>query len=89
MKKTLKFKRFLEMNERKRIGEKIREERKKKGLTQEMLAEKTGMQRINISRIEQCKCSAGFDTLQRIAEALDMKVDFVKKSIEIGQIQHQ
>lgn len=69
------------MNERKRIGEKIREERKKKGLTQEMLAEKTGMQRTHISRIEQGKCSTGFDLLQRIAEALDMKVDFVKKSI--------
>lgn len=51
------------MNERKRIGERIREERKKKGLTQEMLAQKVGMQRAHISRIEQGKCSTGFDLL--------------------------
>ena len=65
------------MNERKRIGERIREERKKKGLTQEMLAQKVGMQRAHISRIEQGKCSTGFDLLQRIAEALGKNIDLI------------
>lgn len=67
------------MNERKRIGERIREERKKKGLTQEMLAQKVGMQRAHISRIEQGKCSTGFDLLQRIAEALGCEIDFIER----------
>lgn len=65
------------MNERKRIGEKIRDERKKKGLTQEMLAQQIGMQRAHISRIEQGKCSTGFDLLQRIAEALEKSIDMI------------
>ena len=68
------------MNERKRIGERIREERKKKGITQEMLAQKVGMQRTHISRIEQGKCSTGFDLLQRIAEVLDMRIDIVNSN---------
>ena len=65
------------MNERKRIGERIREERKKKGFTQEILAQKVSMQRAHISRIEQGKCSTGFDLLQRIAEALEKNIDLI------------
>ena len=65
------------MNERKRIGERIREERKEKGFTQEILAQKVGMQRAHISRIEQGKCSTGFDLLQRIAEALEKNIDMI------------
>ena len=63
--------------ERQRIGQRIADLRKQHGLTQQDLANKTGMQRNHISRIESGKYSVGFDTLQLIAEQFDMKVDFV------------
>lgn len=66
------------MNEqRQRIGQRIADLRKQHGLTQQDLANKTGMQRNHISRIESGKYSVGFDTLQLIAEQFDMKVDIV------------
>jgi transcriptional regulator with XRE-family HTH domain len=65
------------MNERERIGAKIKEERKKRGLTQQQLAELSQIQRANIIRIEQGKYSAGFDILQRIASAMNMKIDLI------------
>lgn len=61
--------------ERQRIGQRIADLRKQHGLTQQDLANKTGMQRNHISRIESGKYSVGFDTLQLIAEQFDMKVD--------------
>ena len=55
---------------RKRIGQRIADLRKAKGMTQQDLADLTGNQRNHISRIESGKYSVGFDTLQAIAEAL-------------------
>ena len=69
------------MNERERIGKLISELRKEKNMTAEELAAKTGLQRPNISRIEAGKYSTGLDLLSKIAEALDCKVDFVKKAL--------
>jgi transcriptional regulator with XRE-family HTH domain len=63
--------------ERQRIGQRIADLRKAKGMTQQDLADRTGNQRNHISRIESGKYSVGFDTLQTIAEQFDMKVDFV------------
>ena len=63
--------------ERQRIGQRIADLRKQHGLTQQDLANKTGMQRNHISRIESGKYSVGFDTLQLIAEQFDMKVDII------------
>ena len=63
--------------ERQRIGQRIADLRKAKGMTQQDLAERTGNQRNHISRIESGKYSVGFDTLQTIAEQFDMKVDIV------------
>lgn len=63
--------------ERQRIGQRIADLRKQHGLTQQDLANKTGMQRNHISRIESGKYSVGFDTLQLIAEQFDMKVDIM------------
>lgn len=65
--------------ERQRIGQRIAELRKQKGLTQQDVADRIGMQRNNISRIEQGKYSVGFDTLQTIAEEFGMTIDFVNK----------
>lgn len=56
--------------ERQRIGQRISALRYQKGITQQALADMTGLQRNHISRIESGKYSVGFDTLQAIAEAL-------------------
>jgi transcriptional regulator with XRE-family HTH domain len=63
--------------QRQRIGQRIAEIRKEKGLTQQDLADRTGIQRNHISRIEQGRYSVGFDTLQMIAEAMGGNVEIV------------
>ena len=65
------------MVERQRIGMRVAEERRKRGLTQQQLADMTGMKQANIARIEAGRYSVRFDTLQAIAEAMDMKVDLI------------
>lgn len=63
--------------ERQRIGQRIADLRKAKGMTQQDLADMTGNQRNHISRIESGKYSVGFDTLQAIAEALGGTIDII------------
>ena len=62
-----------------RIGLKISELRKKKGLTQEQLSEIAGLQRTHVGRIEAGKYEVTGWVLQAIAEALGMTLDIVKK----------
>ena len=68
--------------ERERIGQRIADLRKEKGMTQQGLADIVGMQRNHISRIEAGKYSVGFDTLQAIAEALGMTVDIIDPGLQ-------
>ena len=63
--------------ERQRIGQRIADLRKQKGMTQQDLANLTGNQCNHISRIESGKYSVGFDTLQAIAEALGGTIDII------------
>lgn len=64
------------MNEvRERIGQRIANLRKEQGMTQAELAERTGIQRAHITRIEAGRYSVGIDLLQKIAEALGKNVD--------------
>ena len=65
--------------ERQRIGQRIADLRKQKGMTQQDLADITGNQRNHISRIESGKYSVGFDTLQTIADALDADIRIVPR----------
>ena len=65
--------------ERERIGARIAELRKAKGLTQEQLAEKAGFTQSNIWRIENGKYSVGIDILTAIADALEASVEIIKK----------
>ncbi len=51
-----------------RLGEMLREERKKAKLTQEQLAEKTGTKKSYISRIEAGKSDIQISTFYRIIE---------------------
>ncbi len=67
------------MNEvRERIGQRIAKLRKEQGMTQAELAERTGIQRAHITRIEAGRYSVGIDLLDKIAVALGMEVDFVE-----------
>ena len=66
------------MEERVRIGKRIAELRKAKGVTQAKLAEKTGFSQSNIGRIETGRYSVGLDVLSKIASALGASVKLVK-----------
>lgn len=63
--------------ERLRIGQRIREEREKRGMSQNELSELIGIGANNLSRIELGKFNIGADTLHKIAEALDLRLDFM------------
>lgn len=64
--------------ERQRIGCRIAEMRKAKGLTQTQLGEMVGIMGNHITRIEKGRYSVGLDTLAIIADALGHRLDFVK-----------
>ena len=64
--------------ERKRIGERIKELRKKRNLDAKSLANRIGIDASNLSRIEQGHYSVGFDILSKIATALNAKVDIIE-----------
>lgn len=66
-------------DDRKRIGQRIREIREEKKLEAKHLALMTGITPANISRIEQGKHTVGIDILSKIADALGYKVELVKK----------
>ena len=55
---------------RRRVGQQIRAARLQAGLTQEALANRCGMERPNVVRIEQGQASATLDTLFLIADAI-------------------
>ena len=62
---------------RDRIGQRIAALRKLAGMSQEQLAERAGLQRTHVSRIEAGKYAVTLETIQAIAEALGMTVDIV------------
>ena len=57
------------------IGARIREFRKKKGLTQAALAEYSSVEPSNISHIERAATKVSLPTLVHIANALDVSLD--------------
>ena len=56
----------------KKIGAKIREERKRVGLTQEALAEKAELSLSQVGYIERGEVKPSIDSLVRLASALDV-----------------
>ncbi|MBL4585699.1 MAG: helix-turn-helix transcriptional regulator [Flavobacteriales bacterium] len=58
------------------IGDAIREARKKRGLTQSQLGELVGVQKAQISKLENSLTDARFDTIIKVFKALDAKVNF-------------
>ena len=53
--------------------------RKARSMTQTELAERTGLQRSHIVRLEQGKYGATIDVLSAIADALGYQIDFIEK----------
>lgn len=63
--------------ERVRIGQRVAELRKEKGMTQTELAERCGLSQSHIARIERGMYNFQLYTLSQIANALHCKIDFV------------
>jgi DNA-binding XRE family transcriptional regulator len=59
------------------IGQRIAELRKEQGMSQAELADKCGMQRPHIARVESGRYGITLDVLARIANALGRTVDLV------------
>ena len=64
---------------RRRMGERIRQLRTERGISQVELAERAGLIQPHVVRIEQGRYSVGLDTLQAIAKALGCTVDMVEQ----------
>ena len=64
------------------LGNAIKKARKAKHLTQEQLGELVGVQKAQISKVENSATDARFATILKVFEALDAKVKF---SVEIDE----
>lgn len=58
------------------LGEAIKQARKKRHLTQEQLGKLVGVQKAQISKIENSLTDARFDTIIKVFKALDAKIHF-------------
>jgi transcriptional regulator with XRE-family HTH domain len=63
------------------VGERIRKIRKRKGITQDQLAELAGLNRTHLYRLESGKQSMTLRTLKVIAEALDVRIGQIVKGL--------
>lgn len=66
----------------KKIGKNIRKERKRQLLTIEALAEKAGITENFLGKIERGEGTASLETMDNIACALGVGIDFLKGDIE-------
>lgn len=64
------------MNEKilKKLGKKLKEIRKKKGITQESLAEKVNIHQTYVGKLETGKSNPSFLMLYKISKVLDVKL---------------
>jgi XRE family transcriptional regulator, regulator of sulfur utilization len=63
------------------VGERIRKIRKKKGITQDQLADLAGLNRTHLYRLESGKQSMTLGTLQLIAVALDVRIGEIVRGL--------
>ena len=64
------------------IGRIIQEERKRRGLTQEILSGLAAISRSHLAEIESGRTKANVETLWKIAEALNMKLSDIIRMAE-------
>lgn len=62
---------------RNRIGQRLQEVRKDKGMTQQDVSAKSGVTRTTVSKIEAGKFNAGVDIVDRLARAMGASLDIV------------
>ena len=67
------------------IGEKIKTVRKQRRMTQQQLAEKTGIQTRTIQRYESGNSRAKYNTLNQIANALSVPIEWFDESVELPE----
>ena len=67
---------------RKRIGQRVKALRTMAGLTQQELADRAGLQRTHIGRIEDGAFGNQVETIQQVAEALGMTVDIIDPGLQ-------
>lgn len=65
------------MDTRARIGQRLQEARKAKGMTQQDVADKSGVARTTVSKIEAGRFNAGVDIVDKLARAMDASLDIV------------
>ena len=66
-----------EINHKIRIGKRIAELRKERGLSQTRLAQLTGFDRGYIEKIELGTFDIGIENLSKISNALEVMIDFI------------
>ena len=64
------------------VGEAIRAERLKAGLSQEKLAEKSNLARNYIGNIERAEKRVSLETLVHVARALDVKLEMLVRGVK-------
>jgi len=67
------------------LGRRIKEERKKKGMTQEKLAELSGISNNFISYIESGNKNASLKTIKKIADALEITLSDLFREISVSK----
>lgn len=72
------------MQHRFRLGAEFSLLRKEAGLTQDELAERTGIDQAEISRIERGASNATEDTLARLAQELDAEIGLVRRGKRVA-----
>lgn len=68
------------------IGKRIAEIRQSKKLTQVQLAELSGLNRVNINKIENGRYNVSIDILQKVCDALDIELILKNKDMKIEEI---
>jgi transcriptional regulator with XRE-family HTH domain len=66
------------------FGRHIRSLRRARGLTQELLAERSGLSPDTIRRLEQASFSPSLDTLIKLCAGLDIKLSTLFEAYELG-----
>ena len=70
------------MDTRTRIGQRLQEARKAKGMTQQDVADKSGVTRTTVSKIEAGRFNAGVDIVDKLARAIDASLDIVPEEVD-------
>ena len=65
----------------KHVGGNIRRIRQYQGLTQQVLADKVGVSRSMIKRIENDSCITKYDIMQRICYVLNVELETLEKDL--------